>query len=422
MRNMHVLVLGGGVTGLATAWYLAADGHQVTIVERNADFALESSYANGGQLSYSYVAPLAGPGVLSKLPWWLTQRHSPVRFRPRADINQWRWLLKFILACTHGQSELATRRLLKLSFLSRELMQDLLRQKPTLSFDHTNAGKLVVYRNAESFAAARNLVQFQRALGCEQQVLTPHECALTEPSLNKLAPKLAGGIFTPSEETADCYKFCVALAELLRAKNVRFLLGTEVTALRADATGRLPRVSAYANGRAIAADQVVLCAGTASADLLKPLGIRIPLYPLKGYSLTGRIHERGAAPRVSVTDFDRKVVYARLGDRLRIAGMADVTGRDAKPDPARIESLRTEASQAFPEAVDYSCADAWCGLRPATPTSTPIIGAAGFANLWLNLGQGALGFTLALASGLLVSELVGGRTPSIPLDGFGLSA
>jgi D-amino-acid dehydrogenase len=422
MRNMHVLVLGGGVTGLATAWYLAADGHDVTIVERNADVALESSYANGGQLSYSYVAPLAGPGVLSKLPWWLTQRHSPVRFRPRADISQWRWLLKFILACTHGQSELATRRLLKLSFLSRELMQDLLSHAPALSFDHTNAGKLVVYRNEESFASARNLVQFQRALGCEQQVFTPHECASTEPSLNNLAPRLAGGIFTPSEETADCYKFCVALAELLKAKNVRFLLGTEVTSLRVDATERLPRISAHTNDREIAADQLVLCAGAASADLLRPLGVRIPLYPLKGYSLTGRIHEGDAAPHVSVTDFDRKVVYARLGDRLRIAGMADITGRDAKPDPARIESLRKEASQAFPEAVDYGRADAWCGLRPATPTSTPIIGAAGFANLWLNLGQGALGFTLALASGLLVSELVGGRKPSIPLDGFGLSA
>lgn len=417
---MHVLVLGGGVTGLATAWYLARDGHKVTVVERNADVALESSYANGGQLSYSYVAPLAGPGVLSKLPWWLTQRHSPVRFRPRADINQWRWLLKFVLACTHAQSELATRRLLTLSFLSRELMQDLVAHESALSFDHTNTGKLVVYRNAETFESARNLVHFQRALGCEQQVFTANECAQTEPSLSGLAPKLAGGIFTPSEETADCYKFCVALAGLLRSRNVQFMLGTQVTALRADAACRPARISVQANGQAIEADHVVLCAGTASADLLEPLGVRIPIYPLKGYSLTGQIRGRDTAPRVSVTDFDRKVVYARLGDRLRVAGMADITGRDARPDPARIESLRAEAAQAFPDAVDYDRADAWCGLRPATPTSTPIIGSAGFANLWLNLGQGALGFTLALASGLLVSELVGGRKPSVPLDGFQL--
>lgn len=417
---MHVLVLGGGVTGLATAWYLARDGHEVTIVERNADVALESSYANGGQLSYSYVAPLAGPGVLSKLPWWLMQRHSPVRFRPRADVNQWRWLLQFILACTHARSELATRRLLTLSFLSRELMRELVAHESALSFDHTNTGKLVVYRNAETFASARNLVQFQRELGCEQQVFTAQECVRTEPSLSDLASTLAGGIFTPSEETADCYKFCVALADLLRSRNVQFMLGMEVTALRADAAGRQARISVHANGRAIEADQVVLCAGTASADLLKPLGIRIPLYPLKGYSLTGRIRGRDTAPRVSVTDFDRKVVYARLGDRLRIAGMADITGSDARPDPVRIESLRAEAARAFPEAVDYDRADAWCGLRPATPTSTPIIGTAGFSNLWLNLGQGALGFTLALASGLLISELVGGRKPSVPLDGFQL--
>ncbi|TAM54482.1 MAG: D-amino acid dehydrogenase [Paraburkholderia sp.] len=419
---MHVLVLGAGVTGLATAWYLAADGHKVTIVERNADVALESSYANGGQLSYCYVAPLAGPGVLSKLPWWLTQRHSPVRFRPRADMSQWRWLLKFVLACTHAQSELSTRRLLKLSFLSRELMHDLMTRESALSFDHTNTGKLVVYRNAQSFASARDLIRFQQSLGCEQHILTARECALTEPSLSKLESKLAGGIFTPSEETADCYKFCLALAQLLRSRDVQFLLDTEITSLRPDATGATPRVSVHANGQEIAADQVVLCAGTASADLLKPLGIRIPLYPLKGYSLTARIDERDAAPHVSVTDYDRKVVYARLGDRLRIAGMADITGRDATPDPARIESLRAEASQAFPQAVDFGRAHAWCGLRPATPTSTPIIGATRFANLWLNLGQGALGFTLALASGLLTSELVGGRKPSVPLDGFGLPA
>lgn len=419
---MHVVVLGGGVMGLATAWYLASDGHEVTIVERNRDVALESSYANGGQLSYSYVAPLAGPGVLCKLPWWLTQRHSPVRFRPRADIDQWRWLVKFILACTRAQSELATRRLLKLSFLSRELMQDLVAHESALSFDHANTGKLVVYRNAETFESARNLVHFQRALGCEQQVLTANECAQTEPSLSALASKLAGGIFTPGEETADCYKFCVALADLLKSRNVRFLLGTNVTALRADAAGRRARISVHANGRRIEADHVVLCTGTASADLLKPLGINIPLYPLKGYSLTGRIHGHDTAPRVSVTDFDRKVVYARLGDRLRIAGMADITGRDARPDPVRIESLRAEAAQAFPGALDYDRADTWCGLRPATPTSTPIIGTAGFANLWLNVGQGALGFTLALASGLLISELVGGRKPSVPLDGFQLPA
>jgi D-amino-acid dehydrogenase len=422
MRDMHALVLGGGVTGLATAWYLARDGHDVTIVERNADVALESSYANGGQLSYSYVAPLAGPGVLSKLPWWLMQRHSPVRFRPRADINQWRWLLKFILACTHAQSELATRRLLTLSFLSRELMQDLVAHETALSFDHTNTGKLVVYRNAETFESARNLVHFQRTLGCEQQVLTANECVRTESSLSGLASKLAGGIFTPSEETADCYKFCVALADLLRSRNVKFRLGTQVTALRADTAGRPARISVQVNDQAITADHVVLCAGTASADLLRPLGINIPLYPLKGYSLTGRIRGRDTAPRVSVTDFDRKVVYARLGDRLRIAGMADINGRDTRPDPVRIETLRAEAAQAFPDAVDYDHAEAWCGLRPATPTGTPIIGTASFANLWLNVGQGALGFTLALASGLLISELVGGRKPSVPLDGFQLPA
>ncbi|MFM0334577.1 D-amino acid dehydrogenase [Paraburkholderia strydomiana] len=415
---MHVMVLGGGVTGLATAWYLACDGHEVTVVERNAEVALESSYANGGQLSYSYVAPLAGPGVLSKLPQWLTQPHSPVQFRPRADPDQWRWLLKFVLACTRAQSELATRRLVALSFLSRDLMRDLLNREPTLSFDYAKTGKLVVYRNEDSFASARRLLHFQRSLGCEQHVLTARECTAAEPSLDGLGLNLAGGIFTPSEETADCYKFCVGLAAKLRSKKVRLLLGTEVTSLRADRGRRAHRITVHANGREIAADQVVVCAGAASPDLLRPLGIKIPLYPLKGYSLTAQILARDAAPHMSVTDFDRKIVYARLGDRLRIAGMADIAGRDATPDPSRIESLRSEAARAFPLAGDYARAQAWCGLRPATPTSTPVIGATRFANLWLNLGQGALGFTLALGSGLLISELVTGRRPSVPLDGF----
>ncbi|MGV7242362.1 D-amino acid dehydrogenase [Caballeronia sp. M23-90] len=419
-EQMHVAVLGGGVTGLATAWYLASDGHEVTVVERNASVALESSYANGGQLSYSYVAPLAGPGVISKIPRWLAQRHSPVQFRPRADIDQWHWILKFVLACTRTHSELATRRLLALSFLSRDLMRDLIRCEPTLSFDYAKAGKLVVYRDENSFAAAQNLLHLQRSLGCEQQVFTTRECLDAEPSLNGFASQLAGGIFTPSDETADCYKFCAGLAEKLKSRDVRFLFGTEVTALRIDGACRPHRVTIHADGRQIPADQVVVCAGAASANLLRPLGIRVPLYPLKGYSLTAEICTPDAAPQISVTDFDRKIVYARLGERLRIAGMADIAGRDAKPDLARIESLRAEATRAFPSASDYTLAEAWCGLRPATPTGTPYIGATAFANLWLNVGQGALGFTLALGSGLIISELIMGRKPSVRSDDFAM--
>jgi D-amino-acid dehydrogenase len=416
---MHVLVLGAGVTGLATAWYLREDGHTVTVVERNEDVALESSFANGGQLSYSYVAPLAGPGVLSKLPFWLLRGDSPIRFRPRLDPDQWRWLAQFVCACTQRTSELSTRRLLALSFLSRDLMQQLQASEPGLHFSHSNAGKLVVHRKRASFDAALRLLDYQRSLGCEQQALNTRECVQKEPALAHLAGQLQGGIFTPSEDSGDCYQFCVEMSRLLRARGVEFRLGTKVTALRR-AHGGARRVEAVANDKTIDADQIVLAAGAASAALLKPLGVRVPLYPLKGYSLTTQVAPDSHAPHISITDFERKIVYARLGDRLRIAGMADVTGRQADVDPSRVATLRAESAAAFPDAGNFDEATVWCGLRPATPHSTPIIDSTQYENLWLNLGQGALGFTLALASGRSIADLIARRRPAVPLDGFTL--
>jgi D-amino-acid dehydrogenase len=416
---MHVLVLGAGVTGLATAWYLREDGHTVTVVERNEDVALESSFANGGQLSYSYVAPLAGPGVLSKLPSWLLRGDSPIRFRPRLDPDQWRWLAQFVCACTQRKSELSTRRLLALSFLSRDLMQQLQASEPALHFSHSNAGKLVVHRKRASFDAALRLLDYQRSLGCEQQALDTRECVQKEPALAHLAGQLQGGIFTPSEDSGDCYQFCVEMSRLLRARGVEFRLGTKVTALRR-AHGGARRVEAVANDKTIDADQIVLAAGAASAALLKPLGVRVPLYPLKGYSLTTQVDPDGHAPHISITDFERKIVYARLGDRLRIAGMADVTGRQTDVDPSRVATLRAESAAAFPDAGNFDEATVWCGLRPATPHSTPIIDSTQYENLWLNLGQGALGFTLALASGRSIADLIARRRPAVPLDGFTL--
>jgi D-amino-acid dehydrogenase len=416
---MHVLVLGAGVTGLATAWYLREDGHTVTVVERNEDVALESSFANGGQLSYSYVAPLAGPGVLSKLPSWLLRADSPIRFRPRLDPDQWRWLAQFVCACTQRQSELSTRRLLALSFLSRDLMRQLQTSEPDLRFSHSNSGKLVVHRKRASFDAALRLLDYQRSLGCEQQALDTRECVQKEPALAHLAGQLQGGIFTPSEDSGDCYQFCVEMSRLLRARGVEFWLDTNVTALRR-AHGGARRVEAVANDKVIEADQIVLAAGAASAALLEPLGVRVPLYPLKGYSLTTQVDPDDHAPHISITDFERKIVYARLGDRLRIAGMADVTGRRADIDPSRVATLRAESAAAFPDAGNFDEATVWCGLRPATPHSTPIIDSTQYENLWLNLGQGALGFTLALASGRSIADLIARHRPAVPLDGFAL--
>jgi D-amino-acid dehydrogenase len=415
---MHAIVLGAGVVGLTTAWYLQADGHQVTVIERNDDVARETSFANGGQLSYSYVAPLAGPGVLSKLPKWLLKRDSPIHFRPRIDLQQWRWLLQFVRACTHRQSGVSTRRLLSLSFFSRDLMDELLACEPDLTFDHANAGKLVVYRTSDSFDAARRLLDYQRSLGCEQEALDADACIKKEPALVHLAGQLRGGIFTGSEDSGDCYQFCVGMMRLLRRRGVVFRFGTAVTRLRRT-SGR--QVTACAGDEDIEADHIVIATGASSVPLLRTLGIHVPLYPLKGYSLTAPLDAGAIAPRISITDYDCKMVYARLGDRLRIAGMADITGRRADVDPRRVATLRAMAATMFPGAADFDKAVVWCGLRPATPKGLPIIDRTSFENLWLNIGQGALGFTLALASGRLIGDLVSRRKSAISLGGFGLA-
>jgi D-amino-acid dehydrogenase len=340
-----------------------------------------------------------------------------VRFRPRADLEQWRWLLQFVRACTLEQSEACTRKLLSLSFFSRVLMHELLVHEPAFRFEHANAGKLVVYRTGAAFDAARRLLDYQRSLGCEQEALDVKACVAKEPALAHLGTQLQGGIFTRSEDSGDCYQFCVSMMRRLRERGVGFRFGTTITQLRRDSA---QKVAAYAGDERLDADHIVLATAAASVPLLRTLDIRVPLYPLKGYSLTAPVVADAAAPRVSITDFERKIVYARLGNRLRIAGMADITGRRADIDPKRVATLRAQSAATFPGAADFDSAAVWCGLRPATPKSMPIIDGTRFANLWLNLGQGALGFTLALASGRLLGDLMVRREPAVALDGFGL--
>jgi D-amino-acid dehydrogenase len=422
---VRVAVLGAGVVGLATAWWLVRDGHDVVVVDRNDGVALETSFANGAQLSYSYVAPLAGPGVLPKIPPWLMRRDSPLRFYPKLDPDQWRWLLRFVLACTRNQSETTTRRLLALSFYSRRLMHELVAAE-ALEFGHRRNGKLVVHADPDSYVNARALVDYQRSLGCEQEALERDACLALEPALGAdgtgLGARLAGGIFTASEEVGDCYRFCVGLERHLMAMpHVRFALGTQVRRL---AVEKRRIVGVDTSSGPVDADAFVVAAGPVSGRLVKPIGVRIPVYPLKGYSLT--LPVRGLAPQVSVTDAKRKVVYAPLdgagGRTLRVAGMADIAGWSSLPDPVRLRQLVAEARAAFPDAADYNAPlDAmapWCGLRPATPLGSPILGATPIANLFLNVGHGALGWTLALACGRIVADAVAGRASEIPLDGF----
>ena len=414
---MDVLVLGAGVIGLTTAYYLNAGGHRVTIVDRHPQVALETSYANGAQLSYSYVAPLAGPGILSKIPGWLTPSDSPMRFRPSLDPDQWRWCLQFVRACTRQQNVRSTRHLLELSFLSRALMHKLVDDEPSLDFNYVRSGKLVLHRDANTFASAVGLLEFQRTLGCEQQALDHEACVQIEPALEPIRNEIAGGIYTASEDTADCYRFCLSLEKVLRERGVVFELATDVSALKHAPCGR---VEAWAGTSRLPGEQIVVALGCASAKLLKTVGVGVPVYPLKGYSLTIPVRSGGIAPLISVTDFARKVVYARLGERMRAAGMADIAGYSRALNRQRLATLRRESEAVFPEAGDYSAADEWAGLRPATPRGMPIIGPTPIRNLWLNVGQGALGFTLATGCAQLLNDLITQRPTAIDCTMFRL--
>lgn len=399
---MQIMVLGAGVVGLTSAWYLRRAGHQVTIVDRHAEVASETSFGNGGQLSYSYVAPLAGPGVLSKLPAWLSRKDSPVRFRPSADWEQLRWCVKFALACTRERSNITTQRLLLLASASRTLMHDLVREAPMLDFDFEHSGKLVLHRDAKALRSAIGQLAFQRSLGCEQTALTAAECVALEPALADARSGIAGGIYTQSEDTADCYRFCRGLEALLRAHGVQFAMNTPIDGLRLSRGGH---VEARSNGATLEADNIVVATGAGATRLLKPLGLHVPVYPLKGYSLTYELDPHSLAPKLSVTDFARKVVYARLGQRLRVAGMADLEGYSLTPDPSRLAALRAQAAALFPAAAaSHASATEWTGLRPATPRGTPLIGPTPYRNLWLNVGHGALGFTLATGSAALLTR------------------
>ncbi|WP_321818049.1 MULTISPECIES: D-amino acid dehydrogenase [unclassified Paraburkholderia] len=412
---MRICVLGGGVIGVTTAYFLARDGHQVTLVERHADVARETSHANGGQLSYNYVAPLADPSVLPKLPHWLFSRDAALRFVPRLDPRQWHWCVAFLRACTRARSRATTEELLGLGFLSQRLMHEIVARE-TIDFDYVRNGKLVVFRDRDSFDGARRQADYQAQFGSEQYALDGAACVALEPALAHIGGEIAGGIHTPGEEAGDCDRFTRALARAAQREGVDLQVATEFSGLKTQ--GKLVEAAMTSAG-AIEADAFVVCLGIQSQPLLGSLGVSVPVYPLKGYSLTLPATHATGAPRVSVTDAHHKVVYAPLGERLRVAGMVDLTGMSAHADPARIALLTRQARETFPDAGDYDAAQTWTGLRPATPDSKPLIGATHYRNLWMNTGHGALGFTLACASAQLLADLLAQR--SLPINGDAFS-
>lgn len=413
---MDILIIGAGIVGLTSAWYLRQDGHRVTVIDRATEVGQGTSHANGGQLSYRYIAPLADPDVLAKIPGWMLRSDAPVRFRPRFDPDQWRWLASFLAACNGNDKLRSVASLLPLSLLSQTLIRELV-DTHGVEFDFVRNGKLVVHRDAREFDSARALLAANPELADEQQALSPTECMALEPALARLNGRIRGGIHTRGEDAGDCLKLCRALAARMAEGDnpVRFELGQEFHAFERSGS----RVTAVRTRQgAYSADACVIAAGTGAAGLLAGVGIRLPIYPVKGYSINVGVDGNAVVPMVSVTDFKHKVVYAPIGTHLRVAGMADIVGADERIEPDRIATLIGETREVFGNWVDDASITPWTGMRPATPTGRPIIDTAGADNLWLNVGHGALGFTLAAGCARVLSDRMGGRAPAIPHADF----
>lgn len=413
----HIVVVGGGVIGLTTAWALIEAGQRVTLVERSSQLAGGASRANGGQLSYRYVAPLADAGVPLKALGWLMDADGPLRLRLQADPQQWRWLAQFLGRCRSGVNRQATERLLRLGAFSQQTFQDWQTEAAWPDIALRSPGKLVVYRSPREFAKVCAKLSPQGV----EQALDGAQCLALEPALAQSDTRLAGGIFTPGEAVADCHALCQRLGERLRA-HPRFagLLQAQAQGFRLADDGRV--LALRSEQGELGADGFVIAAGLHSRALAAQAGIDLPLYPLKGYSLSAPIGDGHRPPEVSVTDFEKKVLYARMDRQLRVAAMVDLVGDDERLDAARLASLQRAVRAMFPQAADYDAATPWAGLRPATPGGTPILGATPRPGLWLNVGHGALGFTFSFGSARLLAALISGKASPLPLDGLTLAA
>jgi D-amino-acid dehydrogenase len=411
---MKIAIVGAGVIGLSTAYWLARDGHEIILIDRNAQVGQETSFGNGGQLSYSYVAPLASPSVFRYLPKWLLQADSPVKFRPAADLGQWLWMLSFLLSCNSRRSQQTTQMLLSLAEYSRQALHDCI-DRERLEFSYRHNGKIVFFSNAASLDGAKKQVEIQAPLGRPQAILGKADCLDVEPVLKAAADRIVGAIYTPSEEAGDCHLLCRELARVLAHPRykVDFRLGTTVTEF-IHANKSILGLSLGAE--TIEADLYVVCSGSNSRHLVSNLGLRLPLYPIRGYSISPQVREFAAAPSKSITDYDRRTVYARIGRSLRVAGFAEIVGDGAPVDGGRIDILKREAEALFPGACVFDRLHPWAGNRPATPTSLPIIGGTSYRNLLVNVGQGALGFTLGSGSGKVLADIVAGRRTCLDLN------
>jgi D-amino-acid dehydrogenase len=411
---MNVVVLGAGVVGTASAWYLRQAGHEVTVLERQPGPALETSYANGGQISVSHAQPWANPSALLKVLRSLGREDAPLLFRLRADPLQWRWCAQFVRECRPGRVAANLRRIVALADYSRRSLQAL-RADSGIEYDHLARGILHFYTDQAEFDRSCAAAAAMRELGCARETIDADEVVRIEPALAGVRARLVGGDFTASDESGDAWQFTSRLAAMGKAAGIRFLHHMTVTRLLPGpgTIGGVEVIDGEGRHQVLHADAFVIALGSFSAALTAPLGIRLMIYPGKGYSATYPIVDPAAAPTVSLTDDGHKLVFSRLGSRLRVAGTCELNGYTRELNLVRCEAITRRVRALFPDACDYDAARYWTGLRPLTPSNLPYVGRTRYSNLFLNTGHGTLGWTMACGSGRALADIVAGRDPEV---------
>jgi len=419
---MKIVVLGGGVIGVSTAWALLRQGADVTLVERQPDVAQETSFANAGQVSPGYSTPWAAPGIPLKALKWLFQAHAPLAFRPDGSLFQWRWMAAMLANCSTDRYAVNKERMMRLSEYSRDCLRAW-RAETGLAYDARSQGTLQLFRTQSQLDAAARDVAVLQECGVPFELLDVAGVNQAEPALAKAQVSISGGLRLPNDETGDCHMFTRQLAERASALGLKLRLSCSAQSLVREGdrvTGLQLASPIGAPGERLLADAVVLAAGSYSRDLLQPLGLDIPVYPVKGYSLTMPLTDASLAPQSTVLDETYKIALTRLGDRLRVGGMAELAGFDLRLNPRRRATLEKVTRELFPGG-DLAQAQFWTGLRPMTPDGTPLVGATPLAGLYLNTGHGTLGWTMACGSAQLLADVISGRQPAIRTEGLDMS-
>ncbi|WP_419896788.1 D-amino acid dehydrogenase [Roseomonas sp. USHLN139] len=414
---MKVLILGAGVVGVTSAYYLARAGHEVEVVDRQTGAGLETSFANAGQVSFGYSSPWAAPGIPFKALKWMFQQHAPLVVRPKLDPQQWSWLLQMLKNCTAKAYETNKSRMVRVADYSRSALADL-RTETGIEYDHRERGTLQIFRTQKQLDHVGDDLKVLKQYDVPYEVLDAAGCVAAEPALARVQEKFVGGLRLPQDETGDAHLFTQRLAAICQDMGVTFRYGTKIERLALDQDDILGVVT---DQGLLTADRYLLALGSYSPQLLAPLRLNLPVYPVKGYSITMPVVDSEAAPVSTVMDETYKIAITRLGDRIRVGGTAEIAGFDLRLHDERRDTLLHSVMDLYPQGGDPARALFWCGLRPMTPDGTPIIGPTRYSKLFLNTGHGTLGWTMSCGSGKLAADLVTGQRPNIQYEDLALS-